>query len=137
MYKFSNGMFYPYVLEDAYKSAGTWPELGVDVDESVFRDFSIAPTGKVLGTDNQGFPCWADTPDQSKEEYRLAAESQRQTLLTEADKVTADWRVELMLGDISDDNKTKLSAWMAYKTAVKAVDVSTAPDVSWPAEPEV
>ena len=66
-----------------------------------------------------------------------AAERSRQALLTKADEITADWRVELMLGDISDDNKTKLSAWMAYKAAVKAVDVSTAPDVSWPSEPEV
>ncbi|OSN01074.1 tail fiber assembly protein [Lonsdalea iberica] len=64
------------------------------------------------------------------------AEQRRQTLLTEADNVTSDWRVELMLGDISDDNKTKLSAWMAYKSAVNAVDVSTAPDVSWPAQPD-
>nr|WP_261791562.1 tail fiber assembly protein [Candidatus Erwinia dacicola] len=25
---------------------------------------------------------------------------------------------------------------MAFKTALKAVDVSTAPDVNWPAQPE-
>ena len=38
---------------------------------------------------------------------------------------------------ISEENKKKLSSWMAYKTAVKAVDVSTAPDINWPAQPEV
>ncbi|MFP1920683.1 tail fiber assembly protein [Lonsdalea quercina] len=73
----------------------------------------------------------------AKHEGEIAeAEQRRQTLLTEADSVTSDWRIELMLGDISDSDKTKLSAWMAYKSAVKAVDVSTAPDVSWPAQPE-
>ena len=41
-----------------------------------------------------------------------------------------------MLGDISEENKKKLSSWMAYKTAVKAVDVTTAPDINWPAQPE-
>lgn len=65
------------------------------------------------------------------------AERSRQALLTKADEITADWRILLLLGDITDSDKTKLSAWMAYKAAVKAVDVSTAPDVSWPAEPEV
>jgi len=66
-----------------------------------------------------------------------AAKQQRQQLLLKADEVTADWRVELMLGDISDEDKAKLSAWMDYKKEVKAVDTSTAPDVSWPAQPEV
>lgn len=65
------------------------------------------------------------------------AELYRQVLLAQVDEVTSDWRVELMLGDISEENKKKLSTWMAYKTAVKTVDVSTAPDVSWPAVPEV
>lgn len=65
------------------------------------------------------------------------AEQYRQTLLAQVDELTSDWRVELMLGDISEENKKKLSSWMAYKAAIKAVDVSTAPDVSWPAQPEV
>ncbi|HBM9994389.1 TPA: tail fiber assembly protein [Escherichia coli] len=64
------------------------------------------------------------------------AEEQRLRLLTEVDDITSDWRVELMLGDISESDKTKLSAWMAYKSEVKAVDISTAPDVNWPAQPE-
>ncbi|EEC8210616.1 tail fiber assembly protein, partial [Escherichia coli] len=50
--------------------------------------------------------------------------------------VTADWRVELMLGDISSTDKEKLSAWMDYKKEVKAVDTSTAPEISWPELPE-
>lgn len=65
------------------------------------------------------------------------AEQYRQTLLAQVDKLTSDWRVELMLGDIIEENKKKLSSWMAYKAAIKAVDVSTAPDVSWPVKPAV
>lgn len=64
------------------------------------------------------------------------AEQHRQALLAQVDELTSDWRVELMLGDISEENKKKLSSWMAYKTAVKAVDISTAPDINWPAQPE-
>lgn len=63
------------------------------------------------------------------------AEQHRRTLLAQVDERTSDWRVELMLGDISEENKKKLSSWMAYKTAVKAVDVSTAPGIKWPSEP--
>lgn len=65
------------------------------------------------------------------------AEKKRQRLLAEVDETTSDWRVELMLSDISEKNKAKLSAWMGYKNLVKSVDVSTVPDINWPAKPEV
>ncbi|MEE6801924.1 tail fiber assembly protein, partial [Escherichia coli O8:H10] len=32
-------------------------------------------------------------------------------------------------------DREKLSAWMAYKRAVKAVDIATAPEIAWPALP--
>ena len=65
------------------------------------------------------------------------AENNRQRLLTHADSVMLDWRTELMLGEISDANKAKLSAWLAYKNEVKVVDVTTDPEhVNWPAPPE-
>ncbi len=77
------------------------------------------------------------TDSAAKHEGDIAdAEQHRQTLLDQVDELTSDWRVELMLGDISEENKKKLSSWMAYKTAVKAVDVSTAPDINWPVQPE-
>lgn len=59
-------------------------------------------------------------------------------LLAKADATMIDWRTELMLGEISDDNMDKLSAWLAYKNQVKAVDVTTDPEhVIWPVPPEV
>lgn len=89
--------------------------------------------GKVIESDDDGYPILVSP----KVDHIAQAENQRAQLLATADDVTADWRVELMLGDISDEDKSKLSAWMDYKKEVKAVDTSTAPDVSWPAQPEV
>ncbi|MFP1892837.1 hypothetical protein [Lonsdalea quercina] len=70
MYKFSNGKFYPYVLENAYRSAGAWPEEGVDVDESTLRLFSVAPAGNELGTDEHGYPCWIEITVSNDAQYR-------------------------------------------------------------------
>ncbi|EBA9124592.1 tail fiber assembly protein [Salmonella enterica] len=76
-------------------------------------------------------------PPPTHEELIQVAENERQRLLTHADKVMLDWRTELMLGEISDANRDKLSAWMAYKSEVKTVDVTTTPDnVNWPVPPE-
>ncbi|WP_454730460.1 tail fiber assembly protein [Citrobacter freundii] len=66
-----------------------------------------------------------------------AAENERQHLLKHADSVMLDWRAELMMGEISDANKAKLSAWLAYKNEVKSADVTTDPEhVNWPVPPE-
>ncbi len=65
------------------------------------------------------------------------AERQRQQLLNQANAIMLDWRTELMLGEISDANRAKLSAWMAYKNDVKAFDVTTDVEhVNWPIPPE-
>lgn len=65
------------------------------------------------------------------------AENERERLLKHADDVMLDWRTELMLGEISDANRAKLSAWMTYKNEVKSVDVTTDPErVNWPVPPE-
>ncbi|SMG51799.1 tail fiber assembly protein [Cedecea sp. NFIX57] len=63
------------------------------------------------------------------------AELKRQTLLSDANNITADWRTELTLGIISNSDKEKLVAWMEYIKAVKAVDTSTAPEIDWPIAP--
>lgn len=76
-------------------------------------------------------------PPPTREELIAAAEQIRQQLLAHADATMLDWRTELMLGDISDANREKLSAWLAYKNDVKSVDVTTDPEhVSWPVPPE-
>lgn len=77
------------------------------------------------------------TDEAAKCEADIAvAEQQREMLITQVDNITADYRVMLMLGDISDTDKGKLVAWMDYKKALKVVDTSTAPNIIWPAHPD-
>ncbi|MEW5562901.1 tail fiber assembly protein [Enterobacter asburiae] len=135
-YSASLNAFFPVVLKVDYEKAGSWPDDGVEVPDEMAEEFmSEPPAGKVRVAGSNGFPAWADTPAPTHEEVVAAAEQYSQQLLRQIDDVTADWRVELMLGDISDEDKEKLSEWMAYKKALKAVDISTAPDVIWPPPP--
>ena len=77
-------------------------------------------------------------PPPTHEQLIQAAENERQRLLSAADANMLDWRTELMLGEISDANRAKLSAWLLYKNQVKAVDVTTDPEhVNWPVIPEL
>ena len=129
--------FYPYSLKSEYEAVGMWPDTGVDVDESIFKEFTSSSPGKKRVAGDDGLPAWVDIPAPTHDELVEQAEAKRQSLLDEANKITADWRTELTLGIISDDDKAKLTEWMNYIKAVKAADTSTAPDVIWPEEPEL
>ncbi|EAA8668849.1 phage tail protein [Salmonella enterica subsp. enterica serovar Typhimurium] len=75
-------------------------------------------------------------------DYHAKAETTRQKLLTDANSTIADWRTELALGDISDDDKANLTQWMAYIRKLKALDLSevkneaTFTAIRWPALPQ-
>lgn len=126
-----------YALKTEYQESGMWPEDGIDVSDEVSAEFTgQPPVGKTIGVGADGMPAWVDIPPPTRDELISAAEQVRQQLLSNADSVMLDWRTELMLGEISDANKSKLSAWLAYKNEVKAVDVTTDPEhVSWPSAP--
>lgn len=59
-------------------------------------------------------------------------EAVRAQLLAESAAVTADWRAEASIDEISDEDRVKLKAWLAYNKAVKA----TAVGEDWPPIPE-
>lgn len=77
-------------------------------------------------------------PPPTHDELIQAGGFEREQLLKHADEVMLDWRTALLLGEISDANRAKLSAWLAYKNEVKSVDVTTNPEhVNWPVIPEL
>ena len=77
-------------------------------------------------------------PPPTHEQLIQIAENERQRLLSAADTMMLDWRTELMLGEISEANRSKLSAWLAYKNEVKSWDIKTDPEnVNWPVPPVV
>lgn len=76
-------------------------------------------------------------PPPTYDELIISVERTRADLLAAADAMTADWRTELLLGDISDNDKESLSNWLAYKRDVKAIPVEVAivDGFKWPALP--
>ncbi|PSN05834.1 tail fiber assembly protein [Siccibacter turicensis] len=45
------------------------------------------------------------------------------------------WPSRLALGRLSEEEKTAFNAWLDYLDALEAVDTSSAPEISWPAQP--
>ncbi len=66
---------------------------------------------------------------------KFLAEQERNSLIEDADSVTVDWREELLLGVISEENKAKLKQWMIYKDLLKSIDTSSSSNIKWPGAP--
>lgn len=75
-------------------------------------------------------------------DYQAKAETTRQKLLNDADNAIKDWRTELTLGIISDENKAALILWMNYINVLKSLDLTGVSDeatftaIRWPALPQ-
>ncbi|AGQ88304.1 tail fiber assembly protein [Salmonella enterica subsp. enterica serovar 4,[5],12:i:-] len=75
-------------------------------------------------------------------DYHAKAETTRQKLLDGANSTIADWRTELALGEINDDDKANLTQWMAYIRKLKTLDLSSVKDsatfteIRWPELPQ-
>ncbi|EEE0641568.1 tail fiber assembly protein [Salmonella enterica] len=75
-------------------------------------------------------------------DYQAKAETTRQKLLNDADNAIKDWRTELTLGIISDENKAALILWMNYINALKSLELTDVSDeatftaIRWPLLPQ-
>lgn len=93
---------------------------------------SVAPSGPYQKWDGKK---WVIDKNAKHIADVKAAEQEKSTLLLEAQATISLWQTELQLGIISDDDKASLVAWVNYIQALKAVNVSTAPDITWPTPP--
>jgi len=80
---------------------------------------------------------WVTDADAQQAADVKSAARQKSALISEANGVTQAWQTQLLLGIITDADKTSLTAWMKYIQAVQAVDVSQAPEINWPAPPNI
>lgn len=137
-YSKTTNAFYDMSRKDLFIEAGTWPGDVVEVEKNIADEFmQTPPSGKLRVSGDDGLPAWGDIPPPTRDKLIAIAENERQRLLAYANVVMLDWRTELMLGEISDTNRAKLSAWLAYKNEVKEVDVTIDPEnVIWPVPPE-
>lgn len=64
------------------------------------------------------------------------AERKRAELKQEAEQVMSEWKLDLALGLISEEDKQKLIAWRLYVKELDALELDAAPEIEWPTKPE-
>ncbi|HAT3934849.1 tail fiber assembly protein [Citrobacter freundii] len=133
-YSASRQGFYPVDDKREYESGAGWPADAIPVSDSDYKAlFEGQAKGKIIVPDDTGYPVLAEPVV----DFTAQAISKCDSLLSEANAITADWRTELTLDVIADDDRVKLIAWMQYIKALKAVDTSSPADIVWPDKPAV
>lgn len=138
LYNPKNNAFYPYALQDEYMAAGSWPTSGVDVDESVFAEFSGEhPAGKLRIAGEDGYPAWGDIPPQTHEEQVAIADAEKQSLIDRANEYinSKQYPGKAAMGRLKDTENERYNLWLDYLDALEVVDTSSAPNIEWPTSP--
>lgn len=135
----SQADFSPGTLKIAYDEGGIVRSISKDVSSIYPRDLSVVelPATKTnlrvtLGDD------WfyKDGKLQQIRNHRADAEAERDSRMAEV-TTRIDWLEDAQKdGDISSDEETELATLRAYRTALRRLDLSTAPDLNWPEAPE-
>lgn len=139
IYSPSENAFYPYALQESYIAAGSWPADGLDVDDSVFYEFTgEIPAGKIRITGSDGLPAWGDSPPVTKEEAITAAEIVKHGLIEQANEFmnSKQWPGKAAIGRLKGDELEQYGLWLDYLDALEVLNTSSAPDIEWPTSPE-
>ncbi|WP_190322485.1 tail fiber assembly protein [Enterobacter roggenkampii] len=133
IYSASRDSFFPLVLKESYEAAGSWPDDGVEVDETIFIQFTDnPPVGKVRSGNEDGLPSWVDAPPLTPEQMAATALQQKAWLINHASAVIAPLKDASDGGYIDDVDKSRLIAWQKYRYDLTKVDPAKP---VWPQEP--
>ncbi|RQM36856.1 tail fiber assembly protein [Erwinia psidii] len=121
--------------DDGTYNDDTWPSDAVPVTEAEAASYwkQMPPDGQRLGVVD-GRPAWEDEPALTPAQRTALAEQQKAMLRTQAQSTISLWQTELQLDIISDEDKTRLIAWMKYIQALNTVDTTVA-EIVWPEKP--
>lgn len=137
VWSISTSGFYPIVEKDRLIAAGRWPDDGVEVTGKEYSSLFPAPPGKYIDTVD-GRPGWVDMPPPTHEETLAQAEIEKQNRIDSANAYMngKQWPGKAAIGRLSGDALAQYNRWLDYLDALDAIEVSTAPDITWPEGPQ-
>ncbi|HEI3291148.1 TPA: tail fiber assembly protein [Escherichia coli] len=86
----ANNAFYPVALKESYVSAGSLPNDLIEVEDTIFNEFSATPPyGKMRGIGDSGLPIWVDIPavEESPEQIKARARVLRDEFIVSTDRM--------------------------------------------------
>lgn len=125
-------------LKDEYVKNGSWDSRAKPVSFQVYAEYALgnSPEGKMLGSTDDGYPCWVDIPPKTKHQLITEAEDKKSGLMQGAREVISPLQDAIDLEMATQEETQKLTAWKRYRVLLNRLDTSNAPDIDWPKKPE-
>ncbi|WLV38674.1 tail fiber assembly protein [Morganella morganii] len=79
---------------------------------------------------------WVTDKTEQQAHEVTVAESQKQSLLSEAEQEIAMLKRKIRLGMATDEDKARLTEWEIYSVEVADINTTTPPDIDWPVKPQ-
>ncbi|WP_220438782.1 tail fiber assembly protein [Kluyvera sp. EC_51] len=106
------GMTYPVIVDDDFIGGG----ITYDRETAKWSELVILP--------------------RTQDDEIADAERKRAELKQDAEQIMSEWKLDLALGLISEEDKQKLIAWRLYVKELDALELDAAPEIEWPPRPE-
>ncbi|KSY70180.1 hypothetical protein APU11_10950 [Enterobacter sp. 50793107] len=123
-------------MEADYRSAGSWPDNYVTVLDDDYESLMAGQAvGKMIVSDNNGYPVLTEPPEPTHEEQVNQASSQKLFLMKTANEIITPLEDAVELGIATDEEAATLLLWKRYRVLLNRLDLSKAPDIQWPERP--
>lgn len=128
-----NSFFYTAML-DSYRNNGWDLTDIVEVDTSVYKEFTQFYSDKKRVVGDDGLPAWENNPAPTHEEQVVIYDSKRKSLIYEANDYmnSRQWPGKAAIGRLKADELAQYNLWLDYLDELEALDVAVAPEVTWP-----
>lgn len=139
IYGFSPSAKEFYWVEDKelYIKYGNWNDDVVGISDEVWRTYSsFPPSGKVLGADLNGMPCWHDAPEETGDHAYYENDFKKQALLERADAEIRRLSIVNEVCELTDTEKQSFAAWKKHLVDVYRCDAKQNGPVDWPVPPD-
>ncbi|EIY7074173.1 tail fiber assembly protein [Salmonella enterica] len=128
-----NKYYYSKSANGFFTSAETAPDDAVEISVEYWGELLDGQSnGKIIASNENGFPVLTDPPPPTTEELIAEAERQKSALMAQANNSIAPLQDAVDLGIATVDESTALSEWKKYRVLLMRVD--TAKPV-WPTLP--
>ncbi|OUR39426.1 phage tail protein [Enterobacter roggenkampii] len=112
------------------------PQDVVSISVEKYNELMLGQSqGKEIAADKDGNPVLLDPPAATKEQLIIIAEAKRASLMAGASVAISPLQDAVDLGDSTPEEEALLKKLKQYRVELNRLDISKAPDISWPVKP--
>ncbi|WP_196089654.1 tail fiber assembly protein [Enterobacter roggenkampii] len=112
------------------------PQDVVSISVEKYNELMLGQSqGKEIAADKDGNPVSLDPPAATKEQLIIIAEAKRASLMAGASVAISPLQDAVDLGDSTPEEEALLKKLKQYRVELNRLDISKAPDISWPVKP--